>query len=65
MQDLTLAGPALLGLALIIAMLLIVAVVMLVRAASGRTRARKADGGDTAMLSMALQEAVNKLKAQE
>lgn len=65
MQDLTLAGPALLGLALIIAMLLIVAVVMLVRAASGRTRARKADGGDTTMLSMALQEAVNKLKAQE
>ena len=65
MQDLTLAGPALLGLALIIAMLLIVAVVVLVRAASGRTRARKADGGDTTMLSMALQEAVNKLKAQE
>lgn len=65
MQDLTAAGPALLGLALIIAMLMIVAVVMLVRAASGRTRAHKADGGDTVMLSMALQEAVNKLKAQE
>ena len=65
MQDLTSAGPALLGLALIIAMLLIVAVVMVVRAASGRSRARKADGGDSAMLSLALQEAVNKLKAQE
>jgi two-component system sensor histidine kinase AtoS len=65
MQTLTTAGPALLGLALIIAMLLIVAVVMVVRAASGRSRARKADGGDSAMLSMALQEAVNKLKAQE
>ncbi len=65
MQTLTTAGPALLGLALSIAMLLIVAAVMLVRAASGRTRARKADGGDSAMLSMALQEAVAKLKAQE
>ena len=65
MKNLTTAGPALLGLALIIAMLLIVAVVMLVRAASGRRRARKADGGDSAMLSMALQEAVSKLKTQE
>ena len=65
MPTLTIAGPALLGLALIIAMLLIVAVVMLVRAASGRRRARKADGGDSAMLSMALQEAVGRLKAQE
>ncbi len=65
MQTLTTAGPALLGLALIIAMLLVVVVVMLVRAASVRTRARKGDGGDSAMLSMALQEAVNKLKAQE
>ena len=65
MKNLTTAGPALLGLALIIAMLLIVAVVMLVRVASGRRRARKADGGDSAMLSMALQEAVGKLKTQE
>ena len=65
MQTLTTAGPALLGLALIIAMLLVVVVVMLVRAASVRTRARKGDGGDSAMLAMALQEAVNKLKAQE
>jgi len=59
------AGPALLGLALIIALLMVVAVVMLVRAASGRKRARKADRGESAMLSMALQEAVTKLKAQE
>ncbi len=65
MQDLTTAGPALLGLALTIAFLLIVVVVMVVRAASGRKRTRKADGGDNAMLSMAMQEAVAKLKAQE
>lgn len=65
MQDLTVAGPALLGLALMIAFLMIVAVVMLVRAASGRKRAHKAERGDSAMLSMALQEAVAKLKAQE
>ncbi len=58
-------GPALLGLALIIAFLMIVTVVMLVRAASGRKRARKADRGESAMLSIALQEAVTKLKAQE
>ncbi len=65
MRDLTAAGPALLGLGLMIAVLMIVAVVMLMRAASGRKRARKADRGDSALLSMALQEAVAKLKAQE
>jgi PAS domain S-box-containing protein len=64
-MDLTLAGPALLGLALLVAFLMIVVVVMLVRAASGRKRGRKTEGGDVAMLSMALQEAVTKLKAQE
>lgn len=65
MKTLTTAGPALLGLALIFALLMIVTVVMLVRAASGRKRARKADRGESAVLSMALQEAVSKLKAQE
>lgn len=65
MSDLTLAGPALLILALTIGFLLIVVVVMVVRAASGRKRAGKGDRGDSAMLSMALQEAVAKLKAQE
>jgi two-component system sensor histidine kinase PilS (NtrC family) len=64
-NNLTTAGPALLGLALLIAFLMVVTVVMLVRAASGRKRARKNEGGDTALLSMALQEAVTKLKAQE
>jgi PAS domain S-box-containing protein len=44
---------------------MIVIAVMLMRAAAGRKRARKAEGGDSAMLSMALQEAVAKLKAQE
>jgi hypothetical protein len=65
MSDLTIAGPVLLGLALLIAFLLIVTVVMAVRAASGRKRARKAEHGESAMLSMALQDAVTKLKAQE
>lgn len=65
MQDLTLAGPALLGLALMVAFLLIVTVVMVVRAAGGRKRARKAERGESAMLSIALQEAVTRLKAQE
>jgi PAS domain S-box-containing protein len=65
MRDLSLAGPALLGLALMIAFLLVVVVVMVVRAASGRKRARKAERGESAMLSMALQDAVTKLKTQE
>ena len=65
MQTLTTAGPALLGLAMVIALLMIVMAVMLMRSAAGRKRARKAEGGDSAMLSMALQEAVAKLKAQE
>jgi len=65
MQDLSYAGPMLLGIAIMTAFLLTVVVVVLVRAAIGRSRARKADGGDNALLSLALQEAVNKLKAQE
>jgi len=63
MQTITTAGPALLGLAVVIVLLTIVTVVFLMRA--GRRRARKAERGDSAMLSMALQEAVTKLKAQE
>ena len=65
MRDLTLAGPALLGFALVIAFILIVVLVMLVRAASGRKRAGRSERGDSALLSMALQEAVAKLKAKE
>jgi len=65
MQTLTAAGPALLGVAIVAAFSMIVVVVLLVRAASGRKRARKSEGGDTALLSMALQEAVTKLRAQE
>jgi len=65
MKDLTLAGPALLGVSLGIAFLLIVVVVMLRRAASSRTRARKAAGDDHALLSIALQEAVTKLREHE
>jgi PAS domain S-box-containing protein len=65
MQTLTTAGPALLGLAIVISLLLIVVVVMLVRAAGGRKRVSKADRGESAILSVALQEAVTRLKAQE
>ena len=65
MQDLSYAGPMLLGIAIMTAFLLTVVVVMLVRTAIGRSRVRKADGGDNARCRWPLQEAVNKLKAQE
>ena len=48
-----------------VSFLLIVVVVMLTRAAGGRKRVSKADRGESAILSVALQEAVTRLKAQE
>jgi len=64
-RELTLVGPVLLGLAIIVAFILIVVVVMLVRAVNGRRRGRDAGRGESVMLSMALQEAVTRLKTQE
>lgn len=66
MPTLNLAGYALLGLTLMIAALLVVVVILVVKAASGRRAFRKTESrGESAMLSMALQEAVTKLRAQE
>ena len=60
------AGYALLGLTATVAILLLVAVIKVVKAASGRGASRKTESrGESAMLSMALQEAVTKLKTQE
>src|SRR3984957_21010985 len=58
---------ALLGLAAVVAPLVSVVVFALLRfmAAARDTRLRSKDGGEMAVLSAALQEAVSKLKAQE
>lgn len=66
MPPLTVTGYALFGLTVMIAILLVVAGVKVIKAVSGRGGSRKAESkGESAMLSMALQEAVTKLKAQE
>jgi two-component system sensor histidine kinase PilS (NtrC family) len=66
MPPLTLTGYALLGLTVILAIMMVVAGVKLVKALTGRGGSRKAESrGESLMLSMALQEAVTKLKAQE
>ena len=56
---------ALLGILLAIAVLFVVVLVRAIRVASGRGQARRESGGETAMLSMALQDALTKLKQQE
>jgi len=66
MPPLTVTGYALFGLTVMIAIVLVVAAVKIVKMISGRGGSRKAESrGESAMLSMALQEAVTKLKAQE
>ena len=62
---LSFASMALLGILLIIAVLFVVVLVRAIRVASGRGNARRESGGETAMLSMALQDALTKLKLQE
>ena len=59
------AGFALLGIALTTAILLVVMLVRIVKVASGRNAARRGERNESAVLSMALQEALVKLKAQE
>ena len=59
------AGFALLGIALMTAILLVVMLVRIVKVASGRNAARRGERNESAVLSMALQEALVKLKAQE
>jgi signal transduction histidine kinase len=64
-STLSVASMAMLGILLIIAIVFVVVLVRAVRVASGRTNARRESGGETAMLSMALQDAMTKLKLQE
>lgn len=63
--QLTFMSLMMLGLILIIAIALIYFVVRAIKVASGRGTARRESGGESAMLSMALQEALTKLKLQE
>ena len=59
------AGFALLGIALMTAIVLVVMLVRIVKVASGRNAARRGERNESALLSMALHEALVKLKAQE
>lgn len=64
-QTLSFASMAMLGILLAIVIVFVVVMVRAVKVASGRGNARRESGGETAMLSMALQDAMTKLKAQE
>lgn len=65
MEPLTSASSALLGLMVIGGVVLFVMVVTMVRFVRARSKRHGEKSGEMAMLSIALQEAVNKLKAQE
>ena len=56
---------AMLGVLLVIAILFVVVIVRTIRVVSGRGDARRESGGESVMLSMALQDALTKLKTQE
>ena len=64
-STLSFASIAMLGVLLAIAVLFVVVMVRAVRVATGRGNARRESGGEAAMLSMALQNALTKLKLQE
>ena len=64
-STLSFASMAMLGILLVIAVVFVVVLVRAIRVASGRGSARRESGGETAMLSMALQDAMIKLKQQE
>src|SRR5688500_263202 len=59
------ASVAVLGILLVIAIIFVVVMVRAIRVASGRGNARRESSGEAAMLSMALQDALTKLKQQE
>jgi PAS domain S-box-containing protein len=63
-ETLNFASMAMLGILLVIAILFVVVIVRTVRVMSGRD-ARRESGGESVMLSMALQDALIKLKTQE
>ena len=56
---------AMLGILVAIAILFVVVMVRAIRVATGRGTAKREAGGEAAMLSMALQDALTKLKQQE
>jgi len=64
-DTLNFASMAMLGILLAIAVLFVVVMVRAVRVASGRGSARRESGGESAMLSLALQDTMTKLKQQE
>ena len=64
-STLNFATMAMLGIMLVIAVMFVVVTVKAIRVASGRGNTRRESGGESAMLSMALQDALVKLKQQE
>jgi signal transduction histidine kinase len=64
-ETLSFATVAMLGILLVIAIVFVVVLVRAARAVSGRNNARRDSGGESAMLSIALQDALTKLKSQE
>ena len=64
-ETLSFASMAMLGILLVIAVVFVVVMVRAIRVASGRGNARRESGGETVMLSIALQDAMTKLKQQE
>lgn len=64
-STLNFASMAMLGILLAIVILFIAVTIKAIKVASGRGEARRESGGESAMLSMALQEALTKLKMQE
>lgn len=64
-STLNFATMGMLAVLLAIAVLFILGLVKAIKVASGRGNARRDNGGESAMLSMALQEALTKLKQQE
>lgn len=64
-STLSFASMAMLGILLVIAVLFVVVMVRTIRVVSGRGNARRESGGESVMLSMALQDALTRLKTQE
>jgi signal transduction histidine kinase len=64
-STLNFATMAMLAILLAIAVMFVVVMIKAIKVASGRGNARRESGGESAMLSMALQDALTKLKQQE
>src|SRR6188508_1540547 len=64
-STLNFATTGMLVILIAIAVLFVVVTIKAIKVASGRGNARRESGGESAMLSMALQDALTKLKQQE